>query len=55
MGLAVQMKAGKYVHLLVIDDVEKTKRKSSQDSPPQIAVNPLIEGRIKAKMAFDSL
>lgn len=49
----MQMKTGKYAHASYIDDVEETERKSRQHGPPQIAIDPLIERRIEAEMAFD--
>ena len=49
----MEVKASDDVHLSVINDIEETKRKLPPDGPPQIAVDPLIERRIEAEMAFD--
>ena len=46
----MQVKAGKYAHLSIVDDVEETKRKLPQDGSPQIAIDPLIERRIASRV-----
>ena len=49
------MKAGKYAHLFFVDDIEEAERKSPQNGPPQVTVDPLIEGRTRAEVAVDPL
>jgi hypothetical protein len=50
----MQMKAGQYVHLSFIDDVEESVREAPHHGTAQIAIDALIECRISAEIPLDT-
>ncbi len=49
----MQVKTTEHRHLLSIDDVEQTIRKTPEHSPAHVAVESLVERRVDSEMPLD--